>query len=1233
MMRSVLMPAVLMAIGGVTRAQLRKLHVLCLVFTVASSATAAEQGRSFDPQTLLARARAAFTAADRDGDQQVTPDEFADSYQAEDREERRRRFKEFDFNGDGKLARGEFLQLLSPADERGEIRDPIAELQGRALVRWRAIFVAVGGGNAVTRENWTAEQIAQRLPALAEVTFDQWDRNRDGEVDDAEGQWLLGIAYGLTLPDGRSIRTPTGRVFSWAYFRILDQDQDGTLSRAEFITAQSEDLFKQLDANRDGRLTVEETWNFLWHDTLSTFFTLDGGFDGYMTTDDFLGVGWGAGVARKTVRAFDEDGDAKISFAEFRKTTFANYASEWVKPRHDIDHDGRLSFQEFYLEKSPVLIAQSRYFFDHFDLDRDGFLSATEFDFEAGFARGDTDRDGQLTLEEFLALFPEDERAEQMRRFLVFDFNGNGKLDAEEYRTLESPVDERGKVADPMAEFADAALAKWETILAAADHDRDLALSTAEWPAKQIAAELSELADAPFVLWDHDSDGKVDRADARWLVDVAYGLAELDGRPLRTPTGREFARYFFRRHDADRNDLLARNEFMAGYHPPNVNTAELFAKLDTDGDGQLTQQETWPVFCNDTVSAFFSYDRNRDGYLTADEIRAIGWGRYLARRTVPAFDDNGDRKLSFREFRLTNFVNQASDWWSLKDLDDDGRISWQEFYREKPPLLIAQSRFYFGRYDRNHDGFLSALEFPSESDPRHGQILANADLLERVLPLEVEFAKHLGRLTNDDAAALESEGYLAIERLIEKSSTAVGTNQTLPAAAGLAGGFGTGVPVRTGVDPAMMRAPHLLLRRELTEAIRRRLAKAGNAPNGTVTAKKLKETLDAERLQAEKRRKHAAVLEYVALLDETVLLTAGQRDDLLDVLSGEASDAWWQPFNGLGLLNTQVQQIFGLLSNSGYYRLGVPEVELAKHLTARQLAFLKDLQQPQDQEVFYAQQAAARPAGAAPAAVAPLAQLGNVAPGPGAAPAAAARPAQRAVARQINQARGQLRFLRQQPTVNSQERRLVSYIELRLDDIHAACGLSDSLRAKLFLAAKLDLTRLREQLASQPPDKLNEGEELVVQKVQMRAWPAPLPLQTFMRPDSHFQKTVHGKLIDDQQTKLAAADARRRALQRQALVEAVVAGFERAAALTSSQCDVLAKLLNDTIADVDAESSDDWRIECLRQMAQLPFERLKPMLFDFQEAGALHQHAQLIESARHLENLRANSVRAAVPSA
>jgi hypothetical protein len=210
------------------------------------------------------------------------------------------------------------------------------------------------------------------------------------------------------------------------------------------------------------------------------------------------------------------------------------------------------------------------------------------------------------------------------------------------------------------------------------------------------------------------------------------------------------------------------------------------------------------------------------------------------------------------------------------------------------------------------------------------------------------------------------------------------------------------------------------------------------------------------------------------------------------------------------------------------------------------------------------------------------------------------------------------RVLRQGPTLEVQELRLIQYIDERLDDIHCACDLSEAVRGKLLMAAKLDLARLREQLSSRPPDKLNDGEELVVQKMQVR-WPTPLPLEILRGPDSHFQKAL-GRLADDQKKKFAVADAERRAFQRPALVVTVVAGFERTAALTAEQCEALAKLF-------------DWRCECLRRMAHLPFERLQPLLFDFQQAGAQQQHTQLIESARQFEAARAKAVKAAVPSA
>jgi Ca2+-binding EF-hand superfamily protein len=1220
--------------------RVRKLSIVLLALVLSSLAARADERRAADPEQLLDEARTQFARADADGDSSLTLVEFLALYPAAEHTDRKRQFAEFDRSADGNLSRGEFAKLVLPTEQRGPIRDPIVELERRALAKWQAIFDAAESGNAVTPDNWPAEQISRQIPALADVTFEQWDRNGDGAVGRDEGRWLMEVAYGLTQLDGRPIRTPQGRVLSWYYFRAVDQDHDGVLSRREFVVnhnggtdrEKNAALFEKYDADADGRLTAEETLILYWHDTLAEFFSYDRDSDGSLSADEFMKIGWATEIAGRSARAFDDDRDGKISYQDFRRTTFANQSSDWGKPRRDLDHDGRLSFPEFYLERPPLLIAQCRYFFDHFDLNKDGFLSSAEFEFDSAFAADDANHDGQLTLDEFLAPVDGSERADRTRRFLVFDFDGNGRLDAKEYDTFTAPVDERGKVPDPMAEFAEAAFAKWQAICAAADRDGDGALSLAEWPAKEIAKVVPAVADNSFFLWDRGGDGRVDQADARWLVDVAYGLVQLDGRPLRTPTGRMFAWYFFRRHDADHNDLLSRNEFVAGYHPARAD-AGLFDKLDGDGDGQLTQQETWPVFCHDTIAMFLDYDRNHDGYLTADEILSIGWGRYLARRTVPVFDDDGDGKLSFREFRLTNFANQASDWWNLRDLDNDGRISWKEFYQEKPPLLIAQSRFFFDRFDRNQDGFLSALEFSSEADPTHGLLLFFADTLERVLPLELQFARHVCPLTDEQSAALAHDGQSAIERLVEKSGT--GTRKTTVAGATSGGGgvasagaFPAAARVPTGIQLAIVRAPHLLLRRELAEALRSRSEKRDAAGGDSPAVPDVWQKLDAERIQADERRKLAASLQHVAMLDEALLLSGKQRQELCDLLATDASDAWWQDRGrAVVVLDSQVEPIFALFSNSGFVGLFVPEAELAKRLTDRQLVIYKELQQPHEEEVVFAQQALPKPAGAAAAAapapavpVAPRA-LGNKAGGGQVIQGANAL-----------QPRARRRVLRQGPTIEDQERRLTGYLEQRLDEIDAACGLGEAARAKLSLSAKLDLARMREQLSSRPPDKLNDGEEIVVQKVQVGG-AVPLPLEVFTGQESHFQKSLQGRLSLDQKTKLVAADGQRRTLQRQALVEAVVAGFERTAALTSAQCDKLAAVLNEALADVDVADAAAWRAECLRRISGIPFERLQPLFFDFQQQAAIQQHGQVIEWARQFEASQRNQARLGIPSA
>jgi hypothetical protein len=386
------------------------------------------------------------------------------------------------------------------------------------------------------------------------------------------------------------------------------------------------------------------------------------------------------------------------------------------------------------------------------------------------------------------------------------------------------------------------------------------------------------------------------------------------------------------------------------------------------------------------------------------------------------------------------------------------------------------------------------------------------------------------------------------------------------------------------------------------------------------------ERFDAERQRLYQRRRQASVLSEVAVLDETLLLMGRQRDDLCERLAAGGTDAWRQPANFIiTCFDPGLQSLHILLAGGSLDMLAVPEAELPKLLMPSQVATFKGLLRPWRDQVAVVEdmivtEEVARHQAASPAAerVAKAllaakererraaqrrAQMAQPA-----AKAVPVRP-QAAAAPNRNKVPGEL------PPVEKR-RSMMRYLERLIDTISAVCELTQAQRDKLLIAGKLDVENMREPA---PPAKEDGGQEIeAVHRLARDVGDSALPLSRFSPEASYFHRALRSCLLDDQEQKLALAARERREFQRQAIVAVAVVGFERAAALTSPQCEELSRVFNETLAAHDGESTDNWRIACLREIAQLDENKLRPVLAPIQQPDAKRHQDQITQAAQQL---------------
>ena len=250
------------------------------------------------------------------------------------------------------------------------------------------------GDGAVTRQEWRGT--------------DQAFRNRDWNNDNVLSGDEMRVGAGRQNRQGdRDIDTAIDREDDWTIerFRLLDRDNDGRLSRAEwrtgaeifarvdrnrnnFVSAAEftgeddapEDRFAALDTNRDGLVRSNE-----WRGSAAVFDALDANRDGALTRAEAVGT---EGGARDEFSSVDVNGDGSIARTEWHWNAAAF-------DRLDTNRDGRLSRQEWDTSVATPLPQQTAAYRAGYDRGRTEGIQAGREDKPRGW-----DLEGQRELEQ-----------------------------------------------------------------------------------------------------------------------------------------------------------------------------------------------------------------------------------------------------------------------------------------------------------------------------------------------------------------------------------------------------------------------------------------------------------------------------------------------------------------------------------------------------------------------------------------------------------------------------------------------------------------------------------------------------------------------------------------------------------------------------------------------------------------------------------------------------------------
>ena len=670
----------------------------------------------------------AFRARDVDGNGSLTSDEFGGG--GENTKSLQRDFIVFDANNDGLLSQTEFLTIpaLTPEDQRSQIPDPVVLLSEAGLAALKVCWPDwdQDDDGSLSAAEFHADSIGECVPGLEITLLDHWDFNQDSRVSVEEATLLLDVAYGVRVETGERLRSISGEVADWGFFRIVDADGDGRIRRAEYLQAMSgaangEEWFRGLVKGGGDSFGIAE-FVVSNHRTspVALFLQCDADLNGRLSPDELTPVPWGP-QDKKWLAGFDENFDGAYSLREFMLIPHVNLVASWHGAK-DATQDGTLSRDEFRFMPPPALAALTAEYFRRLDTDQDQQLSLSEWSFEtnhpdAKFVQIDNNSDGELSDAEFMAegTLP----ANRLQRdFMVFDADSSGRMTREEFLTIPHWVPEnlRLEIPDPVVQLAESSLQELTSDWKAADADNDGFLNAVEFESSGIGSRVRGLETTPFHEWDHDHDGKVSQDDAAMVLDIAFGVRTPTGELLRSKSGRIVDWRSFLGLNPDSNGKARRESYIRSLGSL-TKAIEWFPAIKDRAMRTFSVTEfATSRHVVDPITQFLGMDVDMDGFLSPDEMETLpAWGP-PGKNWLKGFDDNGDGLYSLPEFRLIPQLNLLTTWHGARDANNDGKLSPEEFRFMPSPSLAALAMEYFRRLDLNRNGSLELKEWPFSFD-------------------------------------------------------------------------------------------------------------------------------------------------------------------------------------------------------------------------------------------------------------------------------------------------------------------------------------------------------------------------------------------------------------------------------------------------------------------------------------------------------------------------------------